>query len=144
MTKTSEFKTLLRRLGAGGSMAALLGLALVAAPGAARADAPQKNVCLWVNRIDHTQVLNNHQILFFETGGKIWQSNLPVPCHTLTSQDGFAWRSGIPQICGNVEQIRVLRTGETCLLGALVPYVVGGANPVGTSAPKSDRWMHAN
>ena len=124
---------------------AVLGVSLIGfAPGAARADDAQpkkKSVCLWVNRIDHTQVLNDHQILFFEVGGKIWQNNLSRPCRTLTAQDGFAWDSSIPQYCDNLEQIRVLRTGESCLLGEFVPYVPGGAQPVGTSAPKSDRWL---
>ena len=141
MSKTNGFDPILRQLANGLGAAAALAI-LVQAP--AQADAPQKNVCLWVNRIDHTRVLNDHQILFFETNGKIWQSNLPVPCRTMTSQDGFAWESGIPEICGNVEQIRVLRTGEHCLLGAFVPYVPGGASPVGTSAPKSERWLGAN
>ncbi|HLG87456.1 MAG TPA: hypothetical protein VKZ79_09705 [Alphaproteobacteria bacterium] len=141
MSRTYRSGLILRRLAAGvGGAAAIAALAI---SGPARADHP-KNVCLWVNRIDHTRVLNDHQILFFETNGKIWQSNLPVPCRTMTSQDGFAWESGIPEICGNVEQIRVLRTGEHCLLGAFVPYVPGGANPVGTSAPKSERWLGAN
>ena len=141
MTRTYRSGLILRRLAVGiGGAAAIVALAV---SGPARAD-HEKNVCLWVNRIDHTRVLNDHQILFFETNGKIWQSNLPVPCRTMTSQDGFAWESGIPEICGNVEQISVLRTGEHCLLGAFVPYVPGGASPEGTSAPKSERWLGAN
>ena len=112
-------------------------VALPALPPQARgeAEAAAKPVCLWVNRVDHTQVLNNHQILFYEIGGKIWLSNLTAPCHTLTAQDGFSWRSGIPEICGNLEQIKVLRTGEACLLGAFVPYARGDVSPERTSAP---------
>jgi len=49
-------------------------------------------------------------------------NNLTVPCRTLTRQDGFVWRSGIPEYCDNVESVRVIRTGETCLLGAFSPY----------------------
>ena len=143
MAKTYRSSAFLRHFAKASAVTAIMALALPFA-GTARADAPQKNVCLWVNRIDHTQVMNDHQILFFETNGKIWQSNLPVPCRTMTSQDGFAWESGIPEICGNVEQIRVLRTGEHCLLGAFVPYVKGGASSVGTTAPNSDRWLGAN
>ena len=144
MTETYRSRSLPRRLAALAVWAAGIGALALPFAGAARADQGGKNVCLWVNRIDHTRVLNDHQILFFETNGKIWQSNLPVPCRTMTSQDGFAWESGIPEICGNVEQIKVLRTGEHCLLGAFVPYVPGGASPVGTSAPKSDRWLGSN
>jgi hypothetical protein len=144
MTKTHETGPFPRRLTArAGSVLALISACLLF-PAAARADDSHKNVCLWVNRIDHTQVLNDHQILFYEVGGKVWQNNLTVPCRTLTAQDGFSWRSGIPEFCGNVEQIKVLRTGETCLLGAFVPYVKGGASPVGTTAPDSDRVLRPN
>ena len=142
MLKTSKVKETLRKA----AMTIPLTMLLVAGTIAvARADQESgKGKCLWVNRIDHTQVLNDHQILFYEVGGKIWQSNLPVPCRTLTAQDGFSWQSGIPEICGNVEQIRVLRTGEACLLGAFEPYKPGGANPVGTTAPSTERFMKPN
>ena len=144
MTKTYGSGRFLRRLAESAGGVATLILVCLQYPGVARADDGHKNVCLWVNRIDHTQVLNDHQILFYEVGGKVWQNNLTVPCRTLTSQDGFAWSSGIPEFCGNVEQIKVLRTGESCLLGAFVPYVKGGASPVGTSAPDSDRVLRPN
>jgi len=141
MTQTYRSSPLLRLTAVKAGISSAIMAMLLLSSTSARADQEQKNVCLWVNRIDHTQVLNNHQILFFEINGKIWQSNLPEPCRTMTSQDGFIWRSGIPEICGNVEQIKVIRTGEHCLLGAFVPYVKGGATPVGTSAPNSDRWL---
>jgi hypothetical protein len=126
------------------AMLPIVGAALLLgglSPAVARADnAPGgKSVCLDVNRIDHTQVLNDHQILFHMVNGKIWQNNLTVPCRTLTAQDGFSWESGIPKFCDNVEQIRVLRTGESCLLGPFVAYVPGGARPEGTSAPATSR-----
>lgn len=100
----------------------------------ARAD--DKIKCLWVNQIDHTQILNDHQILFYQVGGKVWLSNLPERCPTLTPIDGFLWESGIDEICGNVEQIRVLRSGVHCQLGAFVPYVKGEANKTAASSEK--------
>ena len=85
-----------------------------------------KPVCLEINRIDHTRVLNDHQILFYmngrQDGHKVWINNLSNRCSTLTSQDGFAWVSSLPKYCDNLEIIRVLRTGQTCMLGAFTPY----------------------
>ena len=81
------------------------------------------SVCLQVNRIDHTQVLNDHQILFYMVGRKeVWVNNLSGRCPTLTSMDGWAWSSAFPEYCDNVETIRVLRSGEVCQLGAFTPY----------------------
>jgi len=92
-----------------------------AAYGQSEAYAAGKPVCLDVNRIDHTQVLSDHQILFYMYGKKIWVNNLTNRCATLTSQDGFVWESSIPKYCDNLETIRVIRSGEVCLLGAFTP-----------------------
>jgi len=83
-------------------------------------------ICLQVNRIDHTEVLNDHQILFYmngkHEGHKVWVNNLTNRCTTLTRSDGFAWESSIPQYCDNLEIIHVLQSGQTCTLGAFSPY----------------------
>jgi hypothetical protein len=97
-------------------------LALSAAPAALALDVAGKPVCLEVNRIDHTEVLNSNQILFYMYGKKIWLNTLNSPCTTLTRQEGFAWESGIPRYCDNLEIIRVIRTGQVCQLGAFTPY----------------------
>jgi len=83
---------------------------------------PKRPVCLDINRIDHTEVLNDHQILFYMNGKEIWVNNLTIPCRSLTRQDGFVWKSSVPQYCDNIESIRVIRTGEVCLLGTFSPY----------------------
>ncbi len=99
---------------------------LVAPTLALAEDAAGKPVCLDVDRIDHTEVLNNHQILFYmvgkEKGSKIWINNLSNRCTTMTRSDGFVWESGIPKYCDNVEIIRVIQSGEVCQLGAFTPY----------------------
>jgi hypothetical protein len=109
----------------------LLALAAVAvsiAPVSAFAQAGEghKPVCLQINRIDHTEVLNDHQILFYmigkHEGHKVWVNNLTNRCTTLTRSDGFAWVSSVPQYCDNLEIIRVLQSGQTCTLGAFTPY----------------------
>ena len=97
-------------------------LALSAAPAALALDVAGKPVCLEVNRIDHTEVLNDHQILFYMNNRKIWLNTLSNRCSTMTRQDGFVWDSGLPKYCENVELIRVLRTGQVCQLGAFTPY----------------------
>ncbi len=97
-------------------------------PAAAQEQNSAKPICLEVNRIDHTQVLNSHQILFYMLGRKVWVNNLQGSCATLTPSDGFIWESRIDKYCDNLETIRVIRTGETCLLGAFTPYVKPGAS----------------
>jgi hypothetical protein len=108
-----------------------LGVAALLAPLPAVAqDAPSvaKPICLDAHRIDHTEVLNNHQILFYmvgkEKGSKVWINNLAQRCPTLTRSDGFVWSDseGTPKYCDNLEIIRVIQSGETCLLGAFTPY----------------------
>jgi hypothetical protein len=111
-----------------GAVAARFRAALLAMAAAGLLSAPApaaeagKPVCLETNRIDHTEVLNDHQILFYMNGKKIWLNTLSQPCTTLTRQDGFAWESSIPRYCDNLEIIRVLRTGQVCQLGAFTPY----------------------
>jgi len=96
---------------------------LTAAPAAFALDENGKPVCLDVNRIDHTEILNDHQILFYMNGKKVWLNTLSNRCTTLTRQDGFAWESSLPKYCENVELIRILRSGQVCQLGAFTPYV---------------------
>ena len=103
------------------ALAALL--MLTAAPAALALDENGKPVCLEINRIDHTEVLNDHQILFYMHGKKVWLNTLSNRCTTLTRQDGFVWDSSLPKYCENVELIHVLRTGQVCQLGAFTPYV---------------------
>ena len=99
------------------------GLAVIAPQSAKAQDsAPAKQVCLDFNRIDHTEILNNHQILFYMLGRKIWINNLTSPCVTLKSSDGFVWESQIGRYCDNLETIRVIWSGEVCQLGSFTPY----------------------
>jgi hypothetical protein len=107
---------------------AMAAVAAATAPVAALAQPADDHnpVCLHVNRIDHTEVLNDHQILFYligkERGHKVWINNLTRRCTTLDRTEGFSWQSSIPEYCDNLEIIRVLRTGETCTIGAFTPY----------------------
>jgi len=63
---------------------------------------------------------HDHQILFYEVNGKIWLSNLTVPCSTLTNTDTIVWESFDSQTVREVEQVRVAKPARGCLLGPLV------------------------
>jgi hypothetical protein len=92
-----------------------------AGPAVAQGEDP-KSVCLKADQVDHTKVLNDHQILFYMRGKQVWLNTLAGRCATLPIQDGFAWSSFFPEYCSNVETIRVIRTGEVCKLGEFTPY----------------------
>ena len=81
-----------------------------------------RSICLRTQDVDHTQVLNDHQILFYMRGQKIWLNTLQSRCITLPNQEGFTWSSAFPEFCGGAETIRVVRTGEVCRLGQFSPY----------------------
>jgi hypothetical protein len=104
------------------SLLAVVAASLMSPAPALAADEAGKPVCLDVNRIDHTQVLNSSQILFYMYGKKVWLNTLSHRCTTLTREEGFAWESSVPRYCDNLEIIRVIRTGEVCQLGAFTPY----------------------
>jgi hypothetical protein len=96
--------------------------AFLAAPASADETPDTKAVCLRAHDVDHTHVLNDHQILFYMRGKKIWLNTLHGRCVTLPVQEGFAWSSSFPEYCANAETIRVVRTGELCQLGEFTPY----------------------
>lgn len=84
-----------------------------------------KVICLPAQNIENTEALNDHQMLFHMRGHKIFVNNLPRPCGSLKdiNYEGFVWVAhGIPEYCDNLEQIRIRRTGEMCMLGAFAPY----------------------
>jgi hypothetical protein len=81
-----------------------------------------RSICLQTHDVDHTQVLNDHQVLFYMRGKKVWLNTLQSRCITLPNQEGFVWSSAFPEFCGGAETIRVVRTGEVCQLGQFTPY----------------------
>jgi hypothetical protein len=100
--------------------AALSGISAALADDAKPASDSQ--VCIEAREIDHTKVLNDHQILFYMTGHKVWVNNLPNKCSALRYDEGFVWVSSNPQYCDNLETIKVRPTGQPCLLGKFSPY----------------------
>ena len=78
--------------------------------------------CIYGRDIDHTRAPDDKTIFFYMRDGKVFRSQLPQACPEL-SFNGFAY-SPIPEdeICGNLQTIRVIRTGSVCMMGPLMPY----------------------
>ena len=85
-------------------------------------------VCISSYQIDHTQVVDDHTILFYMRGHKVWKNTLSNKCSTLkTSSEGFTYEPtnpGSDEICSNLVTIHVNDTHEVCLLGNFTPYEV--------------------
>jgi hypothetical protein len=111
--------------------AAVLGL--VAGTAQAGTESPATSggsVCLWSYNIDHTKVVNPSTILFYMKNGKVWQSNLSVPCNGLQFH-GFVMVGHEEEFCGGAQSISVLETHETCHLGKFAAYSAPAMTPVG-------------
>ena len=79
-------------------------------------------LCLHSQDIDHTKAPDDHTILIYMRGGKIWQSKLRSLCPQI-SFNGFSFVATPPDdICPNVQIIRVIRSGSVCSMGPLEPY----------------------
>lgn len=78
-------------------------------------------VCIRTLDIDHTRAPDNRTILFYMKDGKIWSTTLTAYCPELTF-NGFEYGPTPPDnICGNMQTIRVLRSGSICEMGPLIP-----------------------
>ena len=79
-------------------------------------------LCLHSQDIDHTKAPDDHTVLIYMRGGKIWQSKLRGLCPQI-SFNGFSYDATPPDdLCPNVQIIRVIRTGTMCSMGPLEPY----------------------
>ncbi len=101
------------------AIAMALGVALSPLPAMAEDGG---RVCLQNRDIERTKVLNDHQIVFFTGHNKGYVNNLESKCATLVREDGFSRTDASDEYCDNLVTIRVLRTGEACLLGKFTPY----------------------
>jgi hypothetical protein len=101
-------------------------LVLGASSYAAAQPAPRSNVCIRSYFIDHTKAPNDRTLVFYMKNGAAYQSTLPSNCPQL-SLYGFAYVATPPdEICGNLQSIRVIRSGSVCLLGPLVQITPKG------------------
>jgi len=100
-------------------IAAGLTLSLVPAladTGGAGPEKPGGNVCLKTSMIDTTKVVDSRTVDFRMRDGTVWRNALVSPCPTLLF-NGFIYKTNYPEICGNAQSIRVLRSNSVCLLG---------------------------
>ena len=77
--------------------------------------------CISSPRIDHTEVVDDHTILFVMSDRTVYKNTLVAPCLGLTfGNNGFLYNStpGGGDICGNMQSIRMIGNGQICLLGA--------------------------
>jgi hypothetical protein len=83
--------------------------------------AAKSNICIRSYQIDHTKAPNDRTLIFYMKNGAAYQSTLVSNCPQLGVY-GFSYMPAPPdQICGNLQSIRVIRTGSVCVLGPLVP-----------------------
>jgi hypothetical protein len=99
----------------------LSGMLLAAA--SAQADSAKGNdVCLDIDHVDHTVVVDDQTILYYMRGGKIWKNTLQRQCSSLKFEQGFVEDIRGGEVCSNRQTIRVIQTGALCSLGAFTPY----------------------
>ena len=103
------------------AMALAAGLIVPALPAFAGAP-PAGTVCLDMDHIDHTSVVDGRTILFYVKGGKVWKNTLPKECPSLKFERAFSQEITTGQVCANKQMIRVLRTNVRCSLGDFSPY----------------------
>jgi hypothetical protein len=96
-------------------MAALAGAGLLLAAAPAMA----ATVCIDTRQID-SQKVEGHgsSILFKMKDGGSWRNTLQAPCPDLDFE-GFSWvvRNPDNTVCENMQSMRVLRSGQICMLG---------------------------
>jgi len=83
--------------------------------------------CISLNRISRTQVLDDHNILFYMRGGQIFRNELPHRCPGLRRQQPFMYRTSLSQLC-DLDVVTVLHDhgfgltpGASCGLGRFYP-----------------------
>ncbi|MBV9330504.1 MAG: hypothetical protein JOZ55_03010 [Alphaproteobacteria bacterium] len=74
-------------------------------------------VCLESFQIRNTTIVDPRTILFHMNNGTTWRNTLKNACPDLTFH-GFVYvLHGLDEVCDNAVAIRVLESGEICLLG---------------------------
>ncbi len=99
---------------------ALAGISIALCAGPAAAAAPN-NICIRSYQIDHTKAPNDRTLIFYMKNGAAYQSSLAGNCPQLSIYRFSYMPAPLDQICGNLQTIRVIRTGSVCMLGPLVP-----------------------
>jgi hypothetical protein len=119
------------------NFAAIALLAAVAAAPAVAQTGPQVPtgpVCLRPSDVPNepiprTKVLDPQTVLFYTREGQVWENRLKTPCRGLMFHGFSVVGRGDGEICSNATSIRVIESGETCVLGAFTPYTPPPAAP---------------
>jgi hypothetical protein len=97
------------------------------APAVAQAEQGKPEHCISINRIDHTEVVSDREILFFMHGDRIFLNKLPHRCPGLEFEEAFMYRASVGQLC-DLDIITVLdgmgfgyMPGVSCGLGMFTP-----------------------
>ena len=106
-------------------------LAATAVPAAAQPAPGQptsgQKVCLNNQDVLSTTSTDGKTMVFKMRNGTTYINHLRGPCPGLRF-NGFAWElRGINDICENQQTLRVLRSGEVCMLGKFDPPLPPGA-----------------
>jgi hypothetical protein len=85
-------------------------------------------ICLNTRQIVSSKSRDGRTMLFRMRDGRQYINHLRGYCPGLKF-DGFSWvlRSGDEEVCENAQSLRVLRSGEVCILGRFEP--VRGPRP---------------
>ena len=84
--------------------------------------------CIYLPMLRRTEVLDDRNILFEMTGGKIYRNFLPRRCRTLSSRQSFMYESRASRLCRS-DRIRIIDSmamgtgmaGPSCGLGKFYP-----------------------
>lgn len=83
--------------------------------------------CVSLSRIDRTEIVDDHTILFYMRGNDIYRNVLPHRCPGLDREEQFMYRVTTSQLC-NIDVITVLEDfgsrfmpGASCGLGKFQP-----------------------
>ena len=106
-----------------GMGSAAVGAVLIASSAAYAADVKpaKRGACLQASRIQNTEIVDSSTILFHMVDGKTWKNVLTRPCTTMSRNDGFIYKPVDDRICSNLETIKIIQSGEMCLLGEFTP-----------------------
>jgi hypothetical protein len=75
-------------------------------------------VCLDNYRIESTSIPDSRTIIFHMRDGTAWRNTLKNSCPNLRFS-GFVYkdRGGVSEYCANLTVVRVIDSGEPCMLG---------------------------
>jgi hypothetical protein len=92
--------------------------------------AAEAGVCISAHDIVSSEPnKNGTSILFKMRDGTAWQNDLRGPCPDLKF-NGFSWNLRVnDRVCDRQESIRVIHSGEVCLLGAFKQVTTGPGSP---------------